>query len=138
MTTQKFTKEVAKEVAKLQQKGTIFSVTLQTEPGIYTFKNCPNVVIWGLERVVTGSKNPKVEVKFNFCKAFEVKEGREYYSEAFSRHLRDITKTNPKNKEVEGAHRSGPVRKNEYDTRDVWTTKEVADEFAGKAKKQSK
>ena len=135
MKKQRFTKELAKEVAQLQQKGIIFSVTLQTEPGIYTFKNCPNVAIWNLRRVVTGTKSPKVEVLFDFCKAFDAKEGREYYSDAYSRHLRSVTKTDPKNKSAEGAHRSGPVRKNEYDSRDVWTTKEVADEFAGKEKK---
>lgn len=124
MRTEQFTKELANQVKQLQQKGVTRSVTIKTEEGIYTFRNVPNVSIFNIRRVVTGSKNPKVEVLFDFClRSFEVKEGGTYYKDAYSRNLRKLTDTNP---EVNN-HKSGPRRSDEYDTLKVWAKKEVVD-----------
>jgi hypothetical protein len=139
MKTAIFTKEEANAVKQLQQKGTTKSVTIKTEEGIYTFRNVPNVSIFNIRRVVTGSKNPKVEVLFDFClRSFEVKEGGTYYKDAYSRNLRKLTDTNP---DVNN-HKSGPKKDSEYDTLKVWAKKEVVDanteepkESKGKTKK---
>lgn len=124
MTTQKFTKDLANQVKQLQQKGVTNSVTIKTEEGIYTFRNVPNVSIFNIRRVVTGTKNPKVEVLFDFClRSFEVKEGGTYYKDAYSRNLRKLTDTNP---DVNN-HKSGPRKYSDYEDLKVWAKKEVVD-----------
>lgn len=92
MKTAKFTKELAQQVKKLPTMSEqITSVTSKTVPGVYTFRNCPNVAIWNINKVTTGTKD-KTEVEFDFClRSFEVKTGGEYYANAFSRNLRKLT-----------------------------------------------
>ena len=67
MRTEHFTKELVKQVKQLQTMSEqIFTVTMKTQPGVYTFRGCPNVSIWNIRQVVTGTKNPKKEVLFDF------------------------------------------------------------------------
>lgn len=138
MRTEQFTAELAKQVKQLQQKGVTNSVTIKTEEGVYTFRNVPNVSIFNIRRVVTGTKNPKVEVLFDFClRSFEVKAGGTYYADAYSRNLRKLTDTNP---DINN-HKSGPKKYSEYGDLKVWAKKEVVDantEEKPKAKKAKK
>ena len=98
MRTEHFTKELVKQVKQLQTMSEqIFTVTMKTQPGVYTFRGCPNVSIWNIRQVVTGTKNPKKEVLFDFClRSFEVKEGGNYFADAYSRNLRKLTETGNK------------------------------------------
>ena len=136
MKTEIFTKELANQVKKLAAKHeAINSVTMKTEEGIYTFRNVPNVSIFNIRRVVTGSKNPKVEVLFDFClRSFEVKEGGTYYKDAYSRNLRKLTDTNP----AVNNHKPGAKKVSEYDTLRVWASEEVVKANTEEKKKAKK
>lgn len=123
MTTQKFTAELANEVKQLPTMNEVITrVTLQTKPGVYTFRNCPNVAIWNIRKVITGTKNPKTETLFNFClRSFEVKENGNYFEDAFSRHLRKATDSDNKTKKA----KSGPNTTQEAEQHKAFSPEEV-------------
>jgi hypothetical protein len=123
MTTKKFTKEQANEVKQLPTMNEVITkVTLLTKPGIYTFRNCPNVAIWNISKVITGTKNPKTETLFNFClRSFEVKENGNFFEDAFSRHLRKATDT--MNKTSKG--KPGPDTAQEREQYGAYASEEV-------------
>jgi hypothetical protein len=123
MRTEQFTAEIAKQVKQLAiMNDQIFTVTMKTAPGVYTFRGCPNVSIWNIRQVVTGSKNPKKEVLFDFClRSFEVKEGGNYYADAYSRNLRKLTETG--NKTSKG--KCGPDTAHERQQYGAYASEEV-------------
>lgn len=136
MRTEHFTKELANQVKQLQTMSEqIFTVTMKTEEGIYTFRGCPNVSIWNIRQVVTGTKNPKKEVLFNFClRSFEVKEGGNYYADAYSRNLRKLTETG--NKTSKG--KCGPDTAAERQTYGAYASNEVVKANTEEKKKTKK
>lgn len=136
MRTEQFTSELANTVKQLAtMNDQIFTVTMKTQPGVYTFRGCPNVSIWNIRQVVTGSKNPKKEVLFNFClRSFEVKEGGNYYADAYSRNLRKLTETG--NKTSKG--KCGPDTAQERQQYGAYASEEVVKANTEEKKRKGK
>lgn len=94
MEKRRFTKEDFAEVKDLVKMDYIKTVTENTVDGIYNFRGVQNVAIWGAHVVMTGKQKNKREILFNFCVgSHNLKEGGEYCSDAYSRHLRKETGT---------------------------------------------
>ena len=136
MKTAIFTKELANAVKNLPTMNEVITrVTLLTKPGVYTFRNCPNVAIWNIRKVITGTKNPKTETLFNFClRSFEVKEKGNYFEDAFSRHLRKATDSD--NKTSKG--KCGPDTAAERQTYGAYASNEVVKANTEEKKKAKK
>lgn len=99
MEKRNFTKEELDAVKHLVKKDYINKVTEKTEDGVYNFRGVDNVAIWGAHVVMTGKKQVKREILFNFCiGSYNLKEGGEYYADAYSRNLRKITDTEDKDR----------------------------------------
>lgn len=99
MEKRKFTKEDFDLVKHLEKQDYINKVTEKTVEGIYNFRGVDNVAIWNVRVVMTGKKQIKREIIFNFCiGSYNLKEGGEYYADAYSRNLRKITDTEDKDR----------------------------------------
>ena len=99
MEKRKFTKEDFDLVKHLVKQDYINKVTEKTVEGIYNFRGVDNVAIWGARVVMTGTKKDKRQIVFNFCVgSYNLKEGGEYFAEAYSRHLRKETGTEDKDR----------------------------------------
>lgn len=123
MRTEQFTSKLANTVKQLPTMSEqIVTVTMKTQPGAYVFRGCPNVSIWNIRQIVTGTKNPKKEVLFDFClRSFEVKEGGTYYADAYSRNLRKLTETGNKTSKA----KCGPDTAAERQTYGAYASEEV-------------
>lgn len=99
MEKRRFTKEELHDVKALVKKDYIKKVTEKTADGIYNFRGVDNVAIWSARVVMTGTKKDKRQIVFNFCVgSYNLKEGGEYFAEAYSRHLRKETGTEDKDR----------------------------------------